>query len=82
MQKETIELIDRAVSGDKKALESLLADVQDMIYNLSLRMLGSPHDAEGCRAGNYDKNHHTAVDLSKRKQLFHMGLPNYYKLSD
>lgn len=46
MQNETFELIDRAVDGDKKALESLLVSVQDMIYNLSLRMLGSPADAE------------------------------------
>lgn len=46
MQNETFELIDRAVDGDKEALESLLVSVQDMIYNLSLRMLGSPADAE------------------------------------
>lgn len=46
MQNETFELIDKAVNGDKKALESLLISVQDMIYNLSLRMLGSPHDAD------------------------------------
>lgn len=46
MQNETFELIDRTVDGDKKALESLLVSVQDMIYNLSLRMLGSPADAE------------------------------------
>jgi len=46
MQNKTSELIDKAVSGDKKALESLLVGVQDMIYNLSLRILGRPHDAE------------------------------------
>jgi RNA polymerase sigma factor (sigma-70 family) len=46
MQNETFELIDLAVNGDKKALEVLLFGVQDMIYNLSLRMLGNPHDAE------------------------------------
>ena len=47
MQDEISELIGRAGEGDKKALEDLLISVQDMIYNLSLRMLGSPHDAEG-----------------------------------
>lgn len=46
MQKKESELIDQAVNGDKKVLESLLLSVQDMIYNLSLRMLGSPQDAE------------------------------------
>lgn len=46
MQNEAFELIDKAVNGDKKALGSLLVSVQDMVYNLSLRMLGSPHDAE------------------------------------
>lgn len=46
MQSETFELIDKAVNGDKKALGNLLTGVQDMIYNLSLRMLGTPHDAE------------------------------------
>lgn len=43
---ETNENIELALNGDKQALESLLVSVQDMVYNLSLRMLGSPHDAE------------------------------------
>ncbi len=46
MQKETFELIDQAVNGDKEALQNLISSIQDMVYNLSLRMLGSPHDAE------------------------------------
>jgi RNA polymerase sigma factor (sigma-70 family) len=46
MQPKEFTLIDRAVGGDKQALEELLESVQDMVYNLSLRMLGSPHDAE------------------------------------
>lgn len=46
MQNETFESVDKAVSGDKQALQSILLSAQDMIYNLSLRMLGSPHDAE------------------------------------
>lgn len=46
MQEETLKLVDQAVEGDKEALGSLLTSVQDMVYNLSLRMLGSPHDAE------------------------------------
>ena len=46
MQKEEFYLVDKAIGGDKQALEELLLGVQDMVYNLSLRMLGSPHDAE------------------------------------
>ncbi len=40
------ELIELALAGDKKAMEELISSVQDMIFNLALRMLGSPHDAE------------------------------------
>lgn len=39
-------LIAKATSGDKEALEVLIADVQDMVFNLSLRMLGTFADAE------------------------------------
>jgi RNA polymerase sigma factor (sigma-70 family) len=46
MNDETLQLLDLAVAGDNKALETLLAGVQVMVYNLALRMLGSPHDAE------------------------------------
>lgn len=50
MDKKTNEqwqaLIDKAMAGDKKALETLAADVQDMVFNLSLRMLGTFADAE------------------------------------
>ena len=40
------DLIDRALSGDKKALEELLDSVQDLVFSLSLRMLGMIPDAE------------------------------------
>lgn len=46
MQNEIFTLVDQAIEGDKKALEDLILSVQDMIYNLSLRMLGMPSDAE------------------------------------
>lgn len=38
--------IAQAVSGDQDALEALLCSVQDMVFNLSLRMLGIRPDAE------------------------------------
>lgn len=46
MQDQTFELIDKALEGNKTALETLIVGVEDMIYNLSLRMVGSPHDAQ------------------------------------
>lgn len=45
-ENEIFILVDKAVEGDKKALEDLLLSVRDMIFNLSLRMLGMPCDAE------------------------------------
>ena len=39
-------LVDKATAGDKKALETLVAGVQDLVFNLSLRMLGRFADAE------------------------------------
>ncbi len=38
--------VDKATAGDKEALETLVAGVQDLVFNLSLRMLGTFADAE------------------------------------
>lgn len=38
--------IEQAAGGDKTALEEVLCSVQDMVFNLSLRMLGLVPDAE------------------------------------
>lgn len=50
MNKETNEelqaLVNKATAGDKKALETLVIGVQDIVFNLSLRMLGTFPDAE------------------------------------
>jgi len=40
------ELIKRSLDGDKRALEQLLTGVQDLIFNMSLRMLGTITDAQ------------------------------------
>lgn len=39
-------LIDKATSGDEKSLETIILSVQDLVFNLSLRMLGLFPDAE------------------------------------
>ena len=43
---EMAAIIERAVAGDKEALETVLTGVQDLVFNLSLRMLGTFPDAE------------------------------------
>lgn len=45
MENET-QLIEQAVAGDRNALEAILSGVRDMVFNLSLRMLGTVPDAE------------------------------------
>ncbi len=39
-------LIEQATAGDRAALEMVLTGVQDLVFNLSLQMLGTFHDAE------------------------------------
>lgn len=46
MNEELQALVDKATAGDKKALETLVTGVQDIVFNLSLRMLGTFADAE------------------------------------
>lgn len=45
-KEELFPLVDQAVMGDGEALEKVVLQVQDMVFNLSLRMLGSFSDAE------------------------------------
>lgn len=49
MEKKTEEmavLIEKAVGGDRAAMEAVVSSVQDLVFNLSLRMLGTFADAE------------------------------------
>ncbi|HBV88619.1 MAG TPA: RNA polymerase subunit sigma-24 [Desulfosporosinus sp.] len=39
-------LVEKAINGDKQALNELIVGIKDKIYNLSLRMLWNPADAE------------------------------------
>lgn len=45
-EKVSVDLINNAIDGDHQALESILLQVQDLVFNLSLRMLGTIPDAE------------------------------------
>lgn len=44
--KNESQIIEAAIAGDVAALETVLCSVQDMVFNLSLRMLGMIPDAE------------------------------------
>lgn len=44
--KDLTDLIDKAIAGDEKSLETIILSVQDLVFNLSLRMLGTFPDAE------------------------------------
>lgn len=43
---ELLDLIKKATAGDKASLETVMLSVQDLVFNLSLRMLGTFPDAE------------------------------------
>ena len=46
MVQPTEKLVQRAVEGDKDALQKLIREIQDRIYRLAVRMLWLPADAE------------------------------------
>lgn len=46
METEEARLVARAVDGDKAALAEVIAQLQDPLYRLALRMTGRPADAE------------------------------------
>ena len=65
-KEELQSLIEKATAGEKEALETLVTGIQDMVFNLSLRMLGTFPDAEDA-----------AQDIFQRgERLCHMGLPH------
>ena len=43
---ELLALIQRANAGDKESLETVILSVRDLVFNLSLRILGTFPDAE------------------------------------
>ncbi|MBA2678681.1 MAG: RNA polymerase subunit sigma-24, partial [Ktedonobacteraceae bacterium] len=49
MQEETTSidmLVEQAKEGNQQALEAVVRSIQDRVYNLALRMLQVPADAE------------------------------------
>ena len=52
MQLSNEELVHQAKGGDKDALETLIQRIQNQIYNLAVRMLYDPADAEDAVGGD------------------------------
>lgn len=46
LKDEINDLIDKAIIGDKGAIEKVIVSVQDLVFNLSLSMLGTFEDAK------------------------------------
>src|SRR5690349_1625749 len=46
LQDELGPLVDRAVAGDRRALESIVIAIKDDLYTLAIRMLASRVEAE------------------------------------
>ena len=46
VKKDITHLVAAANAGNKKALESIILEIKDLVYNLSLKMLLFPPDAE------------------------------------
>lgn len=67
-------LIRQAITGDKAALETVLESVQELVFNLSLRMLGTFPDAEDASQDNSDEGHDASVLLQGRQLLLHLGI--------
>ena len=66
---ELLELIQKATAGDKKALETVLVSVQDLVFNLSLPGCG------GCNAGYPAENHYPSILIQRGELFFNLGIP-------
>lgn len=71
-------LIDKALSGDKESLESIILSVQDLIFNLSLRMLGTFADAEDAAQDIILKIITNLSSFKKQSSVFDMGVQHCF----
>jgi len=89
MKKSIKSTIEKAKSGDKKALELVVLEVKDLIYNLSLKMLLFPADAQDVTQDILIKVitrlstfNHLLTYKGKRASEFAMPLEEYADLID
>ena len=75
--KERLLLIEQAVAGDKKALETLVLGVQDLVFNQPVA--ADARDVSGCGgrvAGYFGEGHHSFVLIQGRELVFYLGVPH------
>ena len=73
-------LVARAQEGDRAALEAVIAGVRDRIYNLALRMLWHPADAEDATQEILVRHRHPPRLVPRRERVYHLGLPRGLEL--
>jgi hypothetical protein len=74
-EQEDENLVVRARADDRKALEDLIERHQAWIYNIALRMLFHPQDAEDY-AGDPYQDTNPALVVRGPEQLPHLALPH------
>lgn len=72
---ELLALIEKATAGDKESLETVILSVQDLVFNLSLRMLGSFPDAEDATQDILLKIITRLSSFKGESAFFHLGFP-------
>lgn len=70
-------LLQNATQGNTAALEELLSNVQDLIFNVSLRMLGTFPDAEEATQEILLKIATHLPAFRAGKCLFYLGFPYF-----
>ena len=77
---ELLDLIQKATSGDKKALETVILSVQDLVFNLSLRMLGTFQDAEDAQKKVKKTIYRRFVSRKEDEKIYQKRYQTYIKL--
>ena len=74
MRKEELDIfIKQAVEGDKIALEKVLMEVNDFVFNLSLRMLGNISDAQDATQ-DFNEDYDEIINFSKSITFSYLGI--------
>lgn len=74
--------IEKAVAGDKEALERIVLNLQDMVFNLSLRMLGTFPDAEDAAQDILLKVITHLATFRGGERVYHLGVPHRHQSPD
>ncbi len=79
---ELLTLIEKATAGDRESLETIILSVQDLVFNLSLRMLGTFPDAEDATQDILLKIVTHLSSFRGGKHILHLGISDCGKPSE